>query len=112
MAVNTTGQALPLGWGTTVGTSSVQVLPVNPSRLALVFINSSPSVAVGICPSVVNAGVNGVYTGAAASVAAINGAGSITMNPGDKFIIDSMNVTTAWNGIAAGAGGQLTILES
>ena len=42
----------------------------------------------------------------------INGAGSITMQPGDKFIIDTLQCTGAWNGIAGGSGGILTILES
>ena len=46
------------------------------------------------------------------SIAVINGAGSITMQPGDKFIIDTLACTCAWNGIASGAGAVLTILES
>jgi hypothetical protein len=108
----TTGALLPIGWGTTVGLVSGPVMPSNPSRSALVFVNASTGAAVAICPAVVNVGALGVYLGSAAGVAAINGAGSITMQPGDKFIIDTLNCTCAWNGIASGTGANLTILES
>ena len=110
--VNATTAALPVGYGTTVNTVSGPVLPANPARQALIFRNSSVGAAVAICPVQVNQGVFGVYTGLAASVAAINGAGSITMQPGDTFVIDTMNCTCAWNGIASGAGGVLSVLES
>ncbi len=110
--VNATLQALPVSWGTTVSTVSGPVLPANPSRQSLIFVNPSTGVNIAICPVALNSGVNGVYTGFAASTAVINGAGSITMAPGDKFIIDTLNCTCAWNGIASGAGGVLTILES
>lgn len=101
----------PVGYGTTVGTVSGPVLPANPTRAGLIFHNPSTSVAVAICPAVVNQGTLGVYSGNAVGVAAINGAGSITMQPGDKFIIDNMQCTSAWNGIANQAGGVLTITE-
>jgi hypothetical protein len=76
------------------------------------FVNPSASVAVAICTALVNQGTNGVYIGLATGTAVINGAGSITLAPGDKFIIDTFNCTCAWNGIAAGAGGILTVLEA
>jgi hypothetical protein len=110
--VNATSYSLPVAWGTTVGLVSQPILPQNPSRQALIFVNTSLSASVAICPALVNAGVNGVYLGLAAGVAAINGASSITLAPGDKFIIDTMNVTTAWNGIGSAAGAQITMLES
>lgn len=109
---NETGAALPIAWGTTVGLSNQPVIPANPSRKALIFVNASIGVAVAICPAQINVGVLGVYTGIAAGVASINGPGSITMQPGDKFIIDTLNCTAGWNGIAGGGGGVLTILES
>ena len=112
MAQGITGASYPLGWGTTVGLTSGPVLPTNPTRGGLIFINASVSAAIAICPSVVNQGILGVYTGFAVGVAAINGAGSVTMQPGDKFIIDNLNCTGAWNGIASGTGAVLTILES
>ena len=110
--INDTGAALPVGWGTTVGTVSQPAIPNNPSRKGLIFINASVGSAIAICPAQVNVGTNGVYTSPTPGIAAINGAGSITMQPGDKFIIETFNVTSAWNCIAGGAAGVLTILES
>jgi hypothetical protein len=101
--------AAPFGFGTTVGTVSGPVFPGGTFG-GITFINPSPTVAVAICPALVNLAVLGVYAGLATGVAVINGAGSITLNPGDKFIIDNQQATTAWNGIASGAGGLLTIL--
>lgn len=109
-----TGQntaALPVGYGTTLGTTSSPALPANPGRNALMFVNAG-STLIAIAPAFVNAGVNGVYTGLAQATAVIGGAGSITMAPGDKFIIDTFNCTNAWVGISAAAGGVLTVLES
>ena len=109
---NTTNQPLPMGWGVTVGLTPITVLPANPSRTALVFVNASQGISIAFCPAVVNIGSGGFFSGAQAGVPAINAPGSITMQPGDKFIVDTLNCTTQWNGIASGAGGALTILES
>jgi hypothetical protein len=107
------GALLPVSWGTPVGLVSAPVLPSNPSRNGLVFVNASTSVAVAIIAASSNiALLQGQYPGVTTpSVAAINGAGSITMQPGDKFIIDTLACTCAWNGIASGTGGALSILE-
>lgn len=110
--INDTGAALPVSWGTTVGTVSQPAIPGNPSRKGLIFINASVGVAIAISPAQTNLGLNGVYAATAASIAVINGAGSITMQPGDKFIIDTMNCSAAWVCVAGGAGGVLSILES
>lgn len=112
MAQGITGNLLPVGWGTTVGVTSGPVLPANPTRNGLIFINPSASVAVAVCPAMVNQGTLGVYANAPSlGVAAINGQGSVTIQPGDKFIIDNLNCTGAFNGIASGASGILTIWE-
>ena len=105
--VNATGAALPIGWGTTVGLTQVIAIPQNASRQAIMFINASTAGAIAICPAVLNLGA-----GPVAGVPAINGAGSITMQPGDKFIVDTLNCTTQWNAIGSAAGLALTILES
>jgi len=102
--------ASPMGFGTTVGVTSGPVFPGVASNGGVIFHNPSGSVAVAICPAQLNMGVLGVYSGFASGVAVINGAGCITLAPGDKFILDNMLCTSAWNGIAAGAGGILTIL--
>lgn len=99
----------PAGWGTTVGLTSGSVFPGVGSPHGAVFINNG-GVVIAICPASVNLATLGVYTGFANGVAVISGAGSININPGDKFFIDNMAATTAWNGIAAGPGGVLTIL--
>ena len=102
---------LPSAFGTTVGLTSGPAIPANPSRGGLVFYNPSASVTVAICPSVLNSGTLGVYTGPSAGVAVINGAGSVTLNPGDKFIIDNLSCTAPYNAIASGPGGLLTVWE-
>ena len=108
------GALLPISYGTPVGLVSGPVLGSNPSRNALVFVNSSVSGAIAIITASANiALLQGQYPGIITpSIAVINGAGSITMQPGDKFIIDTLACTCAWNGIASGAGAVLTILES
>ena len=111
MAGNTS--LTPFGWGTTVGLVSGPVMPANPTRNGLVMYNpSAGGISIALCPALVNLGVLGVYPGFAVGVAVINGAGSITMQPGDKFIVDTLNCTTQWNAIGSAAGLALTILES
>jgi hypothetical protein len=93
----------------TVGLTSGPVFPGVGSAHGAVFINNGTAV-IAICPASVNVGTAGVFAGFTAGVAAINGAGSVNINPGDKFFIDNMLCTSAWNGIAASAGGALTVL--
>ena len=111
MSQGGTNAQLPLGWGTTLSTVSGPAFPSNPSRTGLIFVNAG-TVSIAICPVTLNSGVLGVYAGfVTPGVAVINGPGSITMQPGDKFIIDNLNCTCAWNGVSSAAGGALTILE-
>ncbi len=107
--LTSTTNALPFGWGTPVGTTSGSVWPGNSTAGGVIFINNG-NVNLAICPAVCNiATVQGVYPGAAAGVAAIGGAGSVNIAPGDKFIIDNLLCTGGFNGVAAGPGGVLTI---
>jgi hypothetical protein len=108
------GALLPISYGTPVGLTSGPILPANASRNALVFVNSSVSGAIAIIPAAANiALLQGQYPGISTpSVAVINGAGSITMQPGDKFIIDTIVCSCAWNAVSTIAGSALTILES
>jgi hypothetical protein len=105
-ANNTSGT--PIGYGTPVGLAPILVLPANPSCGGLIFINAGP-VAIAICPAFVNLGANGVFAGLATGVPVIGGPGSVTMQPGDKFIIDNLLATSSFNGIAAGTTGVLTV---
>jgi len=100
----------PTAWAVTVGLTSALCITSNPSRFGIVFVNNGP-VAVAICPATVIPVVGGVPQPPIPGVAAIGGPGSITMQPGDKFIIDNLPCSASWNAIAAGAGGVLTILE-
>ncbi len=98
----------PLGWGTTVGVVSGPVWPGNPSGNGAMFMNNG-SVQIAICPGQVNQGTQGVYSGFATGVAAISGAGCKNLNPGDVLIIDTLQCRGAFNGVAGGPGGQLTV---
>lgn len=115
---NTVGastQAGPIGFGSTVGTTSGPVLGANPTRTSMWIYNPSTTVTVAICPAQVGLGPGTGATPAwpiATGVAVINGAGSITFNPGDKMLITDVNITGAFNGIASGSGGALTVWES
>lgn len=110
LGANTTNP-LPIGYGTTVGTVSGPALPANPSRGGLIFYNPSATVTIAVCPAIVNLAALGAYTGNAVGVAVINGAGSLTLAPGDKFIVDNLLATSAFNGIAQTTGGVLTVWE-
>lgn len=102
----------PTGWGITVGATSQLALPANPTRSGLIWINQSSAV-IAICPATLNTVSSaGVVTNNVSGVAVIGGAGSITMQPGDKFIIDNMPCGCQWNAIAASAGSALTAFET
>lgn len=102
---------IPTGWAITVGTTSALAIPQNTTRSGLIWINQSSAV-IAICPSILNTVVAGVITNSVVGVAAIGAAGSITMQPGDKFIIDNMPCGCQWNAIAASAGSALTAFET
>jgi hypothetical protein len=108
-SLNASTNVAPLGWGTTVPTVSTLVFPGVSTPSGVIFINPSSSVSIAICPANVNLGVNGVYTGFKLGVAVINGPGSVTLMPGDKWIVDNLLCTTPWYGIAGAAGGMLTV---
>ncbi len=98
-------------WGTVVGTVAQPVLPGNPTRSGLIIINAGTT-TIAVCPALAFQSTTGTYpTAATALVPVINGAGSVTMNPGDKFIFDNLACSTAWNGISGAASGALTFLE-
>ena len=97
-------------WGTTVGIVAQPVMPANPTRSGLIIINAGAT-AIAVCPALVYQSVTGTYTTPSTGVPVVNGAGSVTMQPGDKFIFDNLACSTAWNGISAVAGGALTFLE-
>jgi len=107
---NTTA-LIPVGWGTTVGTTAQLVLPANPTRTGLIWFNPS-AVSISIWPASTNIGVLGVFPGfSTTNTIAAGGAGSITIATNAYLIIDNMACSCAWNGIAAASGGSITVLE-
>jgi hypothetical protein len=115
----------PNGWAVTVGTANQLAIGPNSSRSGLIFFNNSSSATIAVCPSSQNiiaqgtapaaagatTSVPGSFTGPVQGVAAISGAGSINLTPGQAQIIDNLNCTAAWNAIASANGAALTILE-
>lgn len=123
---NPTTNPLPLGIAVNVGLTNQLVMPPVQTAGGIIFHNPSSTVAIAICPAtqiVIAAGTLAAQANVttlpnptagvgapAQGVAVINGAGSVTLQPGDKFIVDNLSATSAWNGIAGAAGGVLTIL--
>jgi len=98
---------LPLTYALTLTTSSVQILPANPTRKGVAFSNPGPN-SVAVCPAVGNAGQ--------AVAAVINGAGSITILPGGLLLVPQNTwpdavATCAWNAIASGGSTPFTAWE-
>jgi flavoprotein len=111
-AVSASAQVPPYVYPVTLGTSSTQVLPVNPARKRVIFVNPNATALVAVCPA-------GPARNTGATVtAAINGAGCRTILPYDAFVVDGSGASgpqlympAAWVGIASAAASALTILE-
>jgi hypothetical protein len=107
-------QVPPYVYGPTLGTASVQILPVNPLRKRLMFINPNATASVAVCPIGPTRVTDGVNV-----TAAINGAGCITLLPYGNMTIDGgeggsspqLFIPAAWVGIASAVSSALTILE-
>lgn len=87
-------QIQPIGYAVTTTGSSAQAIGQNPSRKGLWFHNPSASANIYIAPAPITA--------------AVGGAGSILIFPGNWVQFDSLSASCAWNAIGPGA---LTILE-
>jgi hypothetical protein len=106
-------QVPPYVYAVTLGTTSIQVLPINPARKRVIFVNPNATALIAVCP----VGPARV-TGGVAVVAAINGAGCRTILPYDAFTVDGSGASgpqlympSAWVGIASAAASALTVLE-
>lgn len=105
-------QVPPYVYPSTLGTASVQVLPVNPSRRRLVFVNPNATALVAVCPLGPTRNTSVIVT------AIINGAGCVTILPYGSFTVDGgsaagpqLSMPSAWVGIANAAASALTIYE-
>jgi len=103
-----TTQLNPITYVLTLGTSSVAVLPANPSRRALIFYNASNNL-ISVTPAFSNTG--------AAVTAVIGGPGCIAVPSGGGSLIlpqpgwDSVGIGAAFNGIASAPGTPFAIWE-
>jgi hypothetical protein len=108
-------QVPPFTYPQTLGTSSVTVLPVNPARKKVIFHNPNATALIAVCPVGPTRTVGG---STALIVAAINGAGCLTLLPYQTVEVSGSTASgpqqamgTAWVGIASAASSNLTILE-
>jgi hypothetical protein len=108
-------QVPPYIYPLNIGTSSVPILPANPQRKYLLFHNPNDSAKIAVCPVGPTRAVGG---SPALIVAAINGAGCISILPYDRYVLDGAapsgpqrSMGSAWVGIASAPGSALTILE-
>lgn len=115
----------PVGYAVTVGTVNQMACPSNPSRGGLIFYNDSATASVSVCPCTQNTIASGTppnpafaqppvvgsVIGPMMGVAVINGPGSVTLGPGQSYIIDTLNCGGGWNCIANAPGGALTVME-
>lgn len=108
-------QVPPYTYPLTIGTSSVQVLPVNPLRKKVIFHNPNDQAKIAVCPIGPN---RAPQSGQALIVAAINGAGCTTLLPYDRYEVSGSTPSgpqqamgSAWVGIASAPGSAFTALE-
>jgi hypothetical protein len=111
-ATSAFAQVPPYVYAVTLGTTSTQVLPVNPARKRVIFVNPNATALVAVCPSGPSRNTNVIVT------AIINGAGCRTILPYDAFVVDGSGASgpqlympSAWVGIASAGASSLTVLE-
>lgn len=106
-------QVPPYVYPVTLGTSSVQVLPANPARKRVIFVNPNATALVAVCP------LGPTRNTSVIVVAVINGAGCVTILPYSSFTVDGssggagppLSFPSAWVGIANAGSSALTIYE-
>ena len=108
-------QIPPFTYPQTLGTSSVTVLPVNPARKKVIFHNPNATALIAVCPVGPSRAVPFSPT---LIVAAINGAGCLTLLPSQTQEISGSTASgpqqsmgSAWVGVASAAGSSFTALE-
>lgn len=107
-------QSPPYVYGTTIGTSPVQVLAINTARKKLFLYNPNATALIAFCPAGATRSTSGTPI-----TCAINGAGSFTLQPYTGVVIEGglangtrLDMSTAWNAVASAGGSAYTILES
>jgi hypothetical protein len=100
--------AMPYTYPVSVGTSSAQIMIVNPARRRIEFVNNSDTAKIAVCPTISR-------TSTPTITCTVNGPGSITLLPYQSYRVDGVGgvpqVNTAWNAIASAPGSPLTVFE-
>jgi hypothetical protein len=111
-ATSAFAQVPPYVFAIVLGTTSIQVLPINPARKRVIFVNPNATALVAVCPSGPSRNTN------VAVVAVINGAGCVTVLPYSSFTVDGSGASgpqlytpSPWIGIASAVSSSLTVLE-
>jgi hypothetical protein len=108
-------QVPPYTYPLTLGTSSVTVLPADPARKKVIFHNPNDQAKIAVCP--IGPG-RAVGSSQSLIIAAINGAGCLTILPYQSVEISGSTASgpqqqmgTPWVGIASAPGSNQTIWE-
>jgi hypothetical protein len=106
-------QSPPYVYAQTVGTASSVVLPPNNARKRVIFFNVNTVAKIAICPIGPARGPAG-----ATVVAAVNGAGCMTLLPYAQLTVDGglapgplLSMPSSWIAISDTAGAALTVWE-
>jgi hypothetical protein len=101
----------PWDYPPTLTATPQMVLPANPVRRRILFVNPSATASIAFCPSQIT-------RGGVAFACAVNGAGSITLLPLASFMLDGgtpqgppLAMGAAWFGVASKDGTPATLLE-
>jgi len=117
-----TTELRPLAYLCLVGTSAINILPINPSRKGLLFYNPSAN-TVSVAPffgATFTGGAFGIppgQTGLFASIMSVNGPGTVSILSGGMLSIpqpgwgDTVGLGAAWNAIASGPNTNFTVWE-
>lgn len=112
LAAASFAQVPPYVHGTTVGTSPIQALATNPLRRKIYLFNPNASALLAYCPAGPNRDTGSAVT------CAINGAGSITLQPYTGMIIEGslpsgqrLDLSSAWNVVANSGGSTYTAID-
>lgn len=103
----------PYVYPLTIGTSSTSILTTNAARKRLIFHNPNDTAKVAVCPVGPSRSVGG-----SSVVAAVNGAGCLTLLPYQTQEVSGgtpsgpqQAMPSAWVGVASAGGSALTIME-
>ena len=103
----------PFAYGGTVGTSPITAIPAGDVQVKkLIFYNPNATGNIAFCPSSPNRGTG------ATIICAVNGPGSITLQPGWSLVTTTGNgsapypsISGGWNVVGSTSGLNWTVLD-